>query len=68
MLENENGVFDKRSMRLFKIFTGRVDRVLPHSVLNPRDYVTQVRESYQAAAGINLNRIMKSFTVNLSAS
>ena len=32
-------------------------------VLNLRDYVTQVREAYQAQVDINLNHIMKLFTV-----
>jgi magnesium transporter len=39
-----------------------VDR-LYHSVLNLRDYVTQVREAYQAEVDIGLNNIMKLFTV-----
>lgn len=60
--ENENDVIDNKSMRYFKIFAGRVDR-LYHSVLNLRDYVTQVREAYQAQVDINLNSIMKLFTV-----
>ena len=32
-------------------------------VLNLRDYVTQVREAYQAQIDINLNKVMKIFTV-----
>jgi magnesium transporter len=31
--------------------------------LNLRDYVTQVREAYQAELDISLNNIMKIFTV-----
>ena len=60
--ENENELIDPRSMRYFKIFANRVDR-LYHIVLNLRDYVTQVREAYQAEVDINLNSIMKLFTV-----
>ena len=60
--ENENNLLDNRSMRYFKIFSGRVDR-LYHSVLNLRDYVTQVREAYQAEVDISLNSTMKIFTV-----
>lgn len=62
LLENENDVLDSRSLRYFKIFSGRMDR-LYHSVLNLRDYVTQVREAYQAEVDISLNNIMKIFTV-----
>lgn len=60
--ENENSIIDNKSMRYFKIIAGRVDRSY-HSVMNLRDYVTQVRESYQAQVDINLNSIMKLFTV-----
>lgn len=60
--ENENELIDPRSMRYFKIYANRVDR-LYHIVLNLRDYVTQVREAYQAEVDISLNSIMKLFTV-----
>ncbi len=60
--ENENQIFDPNFMRYFKIFDNRLDR-LYHSVLSLRDYVTQVREAYQAEVDISLNSIMKLFTV-----
>ncbi len=60
--ENENELIDPKSMRYFKIYANRVDR-LYHIVLNLRDYVTQVREAYQAEVDISLNSIMKLFTV-----
>ncbi len=60
--ENENNLLDERSMLFFKLFSRRVDR-LYHSVLNLRDYVTQVREAYQAEVDISLNSTMKIFTV-----
>ncbi len=60
--QNENGFIDKKAMRYLSMITRRVDR-LYHSVLNLRDYVTQVRESYQAQIDIDLNKIMKLFTV-----
>lgn len=60
--ENENQLLDKRTLRAFKILSGRVDRLF-HSVLNLRDYVTQVREAYQAEVDIQLNITMKLFTV-----
>lgn len=60
--ENENQLLDKRTLRAFKILSGRVDRLF-HSVLNLRDYITQVREAYQAEVDIQLNLTMKLFTV-----
>ena len=62
MEENENDLIDQRTLRYFRMLTNRVDR-LYHSVLNLRDYVTQVREAYQAQIDISLNRVMKIFTV-----
>ncbi len=60
--ENENGLIGKRALRALKILNGRADR-LYHNVLNLRDYVTQVREAYQAQVDISLNKTMKLFTV-----
>ena len=60
--ENENNILDKRSLRVFKILIGRIDR-LYHSILNLRDYVTQVREAYQSQVDISLNSTMKLITV-----
>lgn len=60
--ENENGLQPGAALRYFKIYGGRVDR-LYHNVINLRDYVTQVREAYQAEVDIGLNSIMKVFTV-----
>ncbi len=62
MEENENDMFDEHAMRFFHLYSARVDR-LYHSALNLRDYVTQVRESYQTEVDISLNNIMKIFTV-----
>ena len=60
--ENENGLLPQKSLRYFRMMTGRVSRLCA-AVLNLRDYVTQVREAYQAQVDINLNQIMKFFTV-----
>ncbi len=60
--ENDDRLLSGNAERTLKIFSNRVDR-LYHAVLNLRDYVTQVRESYQAEVDISLNRIMKLFTV-----
>jgi len=60
--ENEGGLYDARALRFFHLYAARLDRFY-HSVLNLRDYVTQVRESYQAEVDISLNNVMKIFTV-----
>lgn len=60
--ENENRFFDKKTLRYFKVLDNRIDRMY-HNVLNLRDYVTQVREAYQAEVDISLNTTMKLFTV-----
>ena len=62
MQENDNAIIPKGDLRYFKIHTNHVDR-LYRNVLNLRDYVTQVREAYQAQVDISLNQIMKLFTV-----
>ena len=48
--------------RSFQSLGAKLDRIY-HTILNLRDYVTQVRESYQAQEDIRLNRVMKYFTV-----
>jgi len=60
--ENENGLIDKKTIKYFKMFTNRINR-LYQGVNNLRDYVTQVREAYQAQVDINQNTLMKLFTV-----
>lgn len=60
--ENENGIFDGKTLRSFKMLNRRTERRF-QSVLNLRDSVTQVRESYEAEVDINLNSTMKVFTV-----
>ena len=59
---SENELLDRKTMRYLQGYTGRIDR-LYHNVINLRDYVTQVRESYQAEIDISLNYVMKVFTV-----
>lgn len=60
--QNENGLIDKKELRYFRILTNRVNRLF-NRVLSLRDYVTQIREAYQAQIDIDLNSIMKTFTV-----
>ena len=62
MLDEESGLLTGRSRRSFQSLGAKLDRIY-HTILNLRDYVTQVRESYQAQEDIRLNRVMKYFTV-----
>jgi magnesium transporter len=60
--ENENGLIDAGAIRYFKMLINRIQR-LNNNVMHLRDYVTQVREAYQAQVDIKLNKTMKLFTV-----
>lgn len=62
IIENENDIIDHKTLRAFKVLNNRIERLFKN-VLNLRDYVTQVRESYQAEVDISLNSTMKVFTV-----
>jgi magnesium transporter len=62
LVENENELISKESMRYFRILDSRIDRLFSN-VLSLRDYITQVREAYQAQIDIEQNNIMKIFTV-----
>lgn len=62
MEANENCLLSKNQLRYLHLQTNRADR-LTHAVTNLRDYVTQVRESYQNQLDISLNETMKLFTV-----
>ena len=62
LVENENGIFDGKTLRSFKMLYRRTERRF-QNVLNLREYVTQVRESYEAEGDISLNTTMKIFTV-----
>ncbi|HPW52887.1 MAG TPA: CorA family divalent cation transporter [Erysipelotrichaceae bacterium] len=59
---NDNKILSAEGERYMSIISGRVHRY--HSyVLNLRDYVTQMREAYQAQIDIEQNQIMRVFTV-----
>lgn len=60
--ENENDILNEKTLKLLKIYDKRINR-LYSNVINLRDYVTQVREAYQAEVDININQLMKLFTV-----
>lgn len=62
LIQNENGLLSSESLRYFRILDSRVDRLFSN-VLNLRDYVTQVREAYQAQIDIEQNKLMRLFTV-----
>ena len=62
IIENENGVFDGKTLRSFRMFSRRTERRF-QSVLNLKESVTQVRESYEAEVDISLNTTMKLFTL-----
>jgi len=62
LIENENGIFDRKTLRSFKMLYRRTERRF-QNVLNLRESVTQVRESYEAEVDISLNTTMKIFTV-----
>ncbi|MCL2772790.1 MAG: magnesium transporter [Oscillospiraceae bacterium] len=62
IIENENHFIDEKNIKYFKFLDQRADRLLSH-IVNLRDYITQVREAYQAQIDIEQNRLMKIFTV-----
>ena len=62
MIENENDIFDGKTLRSFRMLYRRTERRF-QNVLNLREAVTQVRESYEAEVDISLNTTMKIFTV-----
>lgn len=62
LTENQNNLLDENAISYFTILLNRIER-LNRKVGNLRDYITQVRESYQSQLDINLNNIMQLFTV-----
>lgn len=60
--ENENGLIEEGALKYYGVLKNRIER-LNNNILHLRDYVTQVREAYQAQVDISLNHIMKLFTV-----
>lgn len=59
---NDNEIMSNEGERLMNIISNRVHRY-QSNVLNLRDYVTQMREAYQAQIDIEQNEIMKIFTI-----
>ena len=62
VLENENHFISEENLRNFKLLARKSDRLIS-DVIDLRDYITQVREAYQSQTDIELNRLMKIFTI-----
>lgn len=62
LLLNENKLLSEEGLMHFTILANRTTRYL-QNVLNLRDYVTQMREAYQAQIDIEQNNLMRLFTV-----
>lgn len=62
LAENENNLIPPEDLHYFRILDSKIDRIFAY-LLNLRDYVTQVREAYQAQIDIEQNNIMRVFTV-----
>lgn len=60
--ENTNKALDDALLKRYVSLDKRMDYLL-NSVLHLREYITQVREAYQAQIDIEQNQIMKVFTV-----
>ncbi|PKM72937.1 MAG: magnesium transporter [Firmicutes bacterium HGW-Firmicutes-16] len=62
LTENTNKAFSDELLKRFISLDKRMDYLL-NSVTHLREYITQVREAYQAQVDIEQNQIMKVFTV-----
>lgn len=62
LILNENKLLSEDGIQHFTILANRTTRYL-QNVLNLRDYVTQMREAYQAQIDIEQNNLMRLFTV-----
>ncbi len=60
--ENDNNLFEEENLRYFKMFSDKVTR-LANNVNYMHESLVQLREAYEASIDINLNNIMKLFTV-----
>ena len=60
--ENEDSFWEKKGLRLFKLFEERVMRLQSHTAML-REYSMQIREAYQAQIDIRQNQVMRVLTV-----
>lgn len=65
LCDNENNLISSKCLKHFKILKNRFIK-LSSMVLNLKEYITQVRESYQAQIDIEQNELMKFFTITTS--
>ncbi len=59
---NDNGLLTKNGLKYFRILKNRYNRLLTKTI-NLKEYIIQVRESYQAEMDIEQNKLMKFFTI-----
>ena len=62
LIDNDNDVLGDEFVKYFEILDNRIERI-SKEVMNLREYIVQVRESYQAQIDIEQNRLMKVFTL-----
>ncbi len=62
LCDDENEVISEEYIRYFGILGNRVSKLLSETI-NLKEYIIQVRESYQAQIDIEQNRLMKVFTL-----
>ena len=62
LCDNDNDIISEDYLNYFDILNNRCGRLLS-LVQNLREYIVQVRESYQAQIDIEQNRLMKVFTL-----
>ncbi len=59
---NDNELLTKSGLRYFRVLRNRAHR-LSSMIINLKEYIMQVRESYQAQMDIEQNKLMKFFTI-----
>ncbi len=59
---NENGLFDKRSLKHISLLRGKVGR-LCQKAENLLDYISGIRDAYQAETDLRLNKTMQVLTI-----
>ena len=59
---NENGLFDKRALKQFALLDGRSERLM-QKVIGMLDYVSDIRNAYQAETDLRLNKTMQVLTI-----
>lgn len=62
LCDNDNDMISEEYLNYFEILENRCNRLVSQ-VMNLREFIVQVRESYQAQIDIEQNRLMKVFTL-----